>query len=363
MKNKKSKLPGLIILILVIVLAAGYAYYSSSMPSESTLKGLLGGEKIGLFEDPDFEQSIDKKYRIQMDYRKAGSLDMVKETAKNNNQEGYDYLFPSSQLALELYKKQGGGYKEQDLVFNTPIVLYSWKPVVQALTQKGIVSESEGINYVDMTQLAKTIAQGTSWADLGLPELYGNIFVDTTDPQASNSGNMFLGLLANSLNGGKVLTQEGLSQVLPEIQSIYQQIGAMQGSSADMFSQFLRLGYGSYPIIAGYESQILELSKADPNTYQQIKDSVVILYPKPTVWSSHVYIALTENGQRGLEALKDPETQDLAWKKHGFRTIISGTADLTEFAVPGIPESIQSVMPMPSIDVMLQLMQALQTGA
>ena len=39
-----------------------------------------------------------------------------------------------------------------------------------------------------------------------------------------------------------------------------------------------------------------------------------------TVWSTHVLLALDENGQKFLDALHDEDLQSLAWTKHGFRT-------------------------------------------
>ena len=48
----------------------------------------------------------------------------------------------------------------------------------------------------------RIITEERSWKEIGLPELYGNVSIDTTDPAKSNSGNMFAGLLANTLNGG-----------------------------------------------------------------------------------------------------------------------------------------------------------------
>lgn len=357
---RKEKWIGLIILTVVVVLSGLYLYGSRVLPQPVELQGLLGGEKIGLFESEEFKKIMNKRFALTLDYRKAGSFAMTEETAKEQNQRGYDYLFPASQLAEEYYKKLGGKMERQDIVFNTPMVIYSRKPVVEALKKQTIVQERDGILYVDMPQLADLIAQGTSWADLGLPYLYGNVFVITTDPNASNSGNMFLGLLANSLNRNRVLSRDQIPEILPQLRAIYQQIGNMQTSSADVFNQFLRLGIGSYPMIAGYENQILELSKTEADIFDKVKDELCILYPEPTIWSSHVYIALTPDGERGLEALLDPEVQQLAWKNHGFRTIVSGTADPGEFNVRGIPENINQVMPMPGVDVMFELMRALK---
>ncbi|MDO5037892.1 MAG: hypothetical protein Q4E37_06305 [Tissierellia bacterium] len=351
----KERVGGLIILLVVIVAAGAYSFFRGIQPDPVEVTGLLGGEKIGLFESEDFKTYIKDEYGLTMDYRKAGSFDMVQGSL-----EGQDYLFPASQLAGELFKKEGHQASRTDIVFNTPVVLYSRKPVVEALEKEGLVSQREGVYYVHMEKLAKTIAAETPWKDLGLPQLYGNVLVDTTDPNKSNSGNMFLGLLANALNGNRVVDGTTAPEVIPDLQKIYALIGYMESSSADMFSQFLKQGMGSYPLIAGYENQLLEFSKTDPDVYQQIKDQVYILYPEPTVWSSHVYIALNPEAERGLEALKDPKIQDMAWKNHGFRTVVSGTGSSGLYEIPGLADDITQVMPMPDIQTMLTLMAAVE---
>ncbi|MDQ0508374.1 hypothetical protein QO008_000829 [Peptoniphilus ivorii] len=350
----KKRWIGLGLLALVVLVAVGYSAFIGTKPARATLSGLLGGEKIGLFEDEAFRELLEKEHGLRMDYRKAGSLAMVQGDSGDR-----DYLFPSSQLALEIYKERGGSYEDQDIVFNTPIVLYSRRAVVDALMAQNLASESDGVYYVDMKALAEKIAAGTSWADLGMPTLYGNVFVDTTDPNQSNSGNMFLGLLASSLYGGP-LRGEAAQSVVEPVRKIYNEIGYMQSSSSDMFSQFMKQGMGAYPMIAGYENQILEFSRTDPDIYERIKDDIIILYPSPTVWSSHVYIALTEEGKRGLDALKTEEVQDIAWKRHGFRTMAAGSADKKRFDVPGIATQIDRVMPMPDKKAMDILMKGIQ---
>jgi len=341
-------------LLVVVVGAVLYVMFLGNRPTQVDITGLLGGEKIGLFENQEFKEQLKKEYNLSMDYRKDGSFNMVQGST-----EGFDYLFPANQLALELYEKLGREYTQQDIVLNTPIVLYSRKPAVDALMEQNIVTQNNGIYYVDMKLLAELIAEGTAWADIGLPELYGNVLVDTTDPNKSNSGNMFLGLLANSLNDGQVVNKDTVDDVLSQIQKIYQQIGLMQSSSADMFNQFLKQGIGAYPIIAGYENQLLEFSKQDPETYEQVKDEIIILYPSPTVWSSHIYIALNEEAELGLKALTSENIQRIAWQEHGFRTITAGTGGVDSFNVAGVPEDITSVMPMPDIDTMQILMDSI----
>ena len=79
-----------------------------------------------------------------------------------------------------------------------------------------------------------------------------------------------------------------------------------------------------------------------------------------TYWSTHIYIALDEAGERGMEALLDEEIQNLAWKKHGFRTSIYGIGtDMETFGVDGIAREITRVMQVPEYGAMKKIIDAL----
>ena len=194
---------------------------------------------------------------------------------------------------------------------------------------------------MDMEKLAGCIEAGTAWSQIGLPELYGNVTVATTDPTKSNSGIMFAGLLANTLCGGTA-DGESLEEILPRLQTIFRNLGYMESSSSDLFDQFLKTGIGAKPLVAGYENQLLEFAVENPDTWQQVRDDIRIMYPSPTVWSSHVFIALDEQGAAGIDALMDEEVQKMAWDRHGFRTGINGSASDTElFGVDGVADEVK----------------------
>ncbi|WP_459128988.1 hypothetical protein [Guggenheimella bovis] len=352
----KPKFVGLIILIVIIGLVLGYEFFLKDLGKYEVVTGYLGGEKIGLFEDQEFKDLLRKKYKIQFDYKKAGSLDMV-----HADHKGYSYLFPSSQTALDLYTKEYGKTPKNEIIFNTPIVLYSHKIVADAFVKAGLVTKNGETYYIDMFKLVETIEKGTKWSDIGLPELYGNVSVFTTDPTKSNSGNMFAGLMANVLNGGKVVDQSTIHEVIPKLQNIIKNLGYMESSSADIFLQFLKTGVGAKPVVAGYESQLLEFAIQNPEDWKQLKDDIVIFYPTPTVWSTHIYMALTPDGTKGITALMDQGIQDLAWKKHGFRTgVYSVTTDVNFFNVKGVAPNITKIIQMPDSKTMGQIIDALR---
>lgn len=351
----KAKLIGAVILIAVMLAAAGYYFYGKTT-DVTVINGYLGGEKIGIMEDKQIADILAKKYHIAFEYSRAGSLDMV--TA---DQSGRNYLFPSSRTALEFYKERQGEPVSDEIIFNTPLVLYSHKAVAEALMTDGTVTLSDGVYYADMQKLTEKIKSRVTWAEAGLPELYGNVTVDTTDPVRSNSGNMFAALLANVFCGGKTVDEARVKEIMPQLKEIFSDLGYMETSSSDLFNQFIRTGIGAKPIIAGYENQLLEYAAENPDQYAKLKDDIVIIYPTPTLWSTHIYIALDETGKQGAAALCDEKIQQLAWEKHGFRT--SGcdiSSEGGEGKVNGVAPQLNAVINMPDYKAMKIIMEGLE---
>ncbi len=352
----KKKIVGLILLVVLMAVIGGIYFVTGNAPRIVSVDGYVGGEKIELLEDEEVRSVFEEKYGLNVDYSRAGSLDMM--TA---DLSGRDYLFPSSSIALEYYEDLHGSPVQSEIVLNTPIVLYTHQIVLDAFENQGLITTDGDIHYIDMAGLLELIQNDSQWSDIGLPELYGRVSVDTTDPSKSNSGNMFAALVANVLNGGRTVTETDLDTILPELQDIFGKLGYMETSSSDLFSQFLRMGVGAEPIIAGYESQLIEYASIYPDEYDRIRDDVVMLYPTPTVWSAHVMIALDENGQILLNAMQDEEVQDLAWKKHGFRTGNYGDiADSGAIPAEGVAASITQVAQVPSYDVMKVIIEQLE---
>ncbi|MDO5690273.1 MAG: hypothetical protein Q4G61_08485 [Tissierellia bacterium] len=350
----KTKWIGLGILAVVMAVVIGWFFFKPA-PVE-TINGYLGGEKIGLFEDQAFIERMEKDHSLTVRYRKAGSIDMI-----DANKEGMSYLFPASQTALELYKDRIGSPRRSEIILNTPLVLYTHQLVRDKLMENGLITESGGSYFMDMQKFAQAILDGKTWADLGLPELYGSLSVKTTDPTKSNSGNMFAGLVANALNGGVVVNEQSVQKVLPDLEAFFAKMGYMDTSSADLFEQSLKMGVGAYPMIAAYENQLLEFAVTNPAAWEQLGGDIVIVYPTPTVYSSHVMISLDDKGDKAIDAMMDPAIQDIAWKKHGFRTGVAGAQTDTEvFGVDGVLKQVTQIMPMPDFKTMDIIINALQ---
>lgn len=110
-------------------------------------------------------------------------------------------------------------------------------------------------------------------------------------------------------------------------------------------------------------SHVLDLAVNQPDAFKQIKDDVVIVYPTPTVWSTHTLMALDEKGDTLLNLLKTPAVQKLAWERHGFRAAnFAGTDSISRFGVAGTLDQIPAVSELPNNDAMQHLITTLQSA-
>lgn len=355
---KKGRIIGLLLFIAVVVisaiaLGAGGQGDILGLPREvQTVKGYVGGEKIGFLTDPDVVRILRDRYGLQIDYTKQGSIEMTDADVKS-----VDFLFPSSQTADAIFKQKHGSTFKSEKVFYSPIVLYSWGEVVKALEARNIVKSQGSYYTADMSALVDLIRSNTKWSDLGL-DLYGNFQVISTDPNLSNSGTMYAALLADILNGGIAPDAAGIAKITPQAKQIFANLGQMESSSADIFTKYLNLGMGQSPVIVGYENQMIEYSQENPEQWAAAKSKVALVYPEPTVWSEHYLIALNTKGQALMDALLDPELQRIAWEKHGFRT--ADTAGGAVAASLGIQQTINKIIPVPDAAGMTQLLAAIK---
>lgn len=273
---------------------------------------------------------------------------------------GMDYLFPSSRAAVEYGASKGVKGSDSDIVFNSPIVVYAYRDVADALCTSGIMSKSGDVYTLDANAAVQAMAQNKTWAELGWSAGYGQFRIDSTDPAKSNSGNEWAALVATMLNGGQPATVDSINRDAATIKAIFSKSGWMETSSEDSFSQFLTLGEGSKPTMIGYESQILDLAVNQPSTYAQVKDEVVIAYLTPTVWSTHVIMPLDDNGVKLKDFLMSDEVQKMAWEKHGFRnTSYAAASSVGQFGVPGVMDKIGAAVELPNTDAMNRLIEVL----
>ena len=352
-----------------------------------------GGGKEDFLADPKVKEILQKKYKLDVIFDtwsngKTITKPLIRESVGlgnnsivNNMKNGseytitspdvskYDALFTSDQRFYDYYKlspnKELG---ESDrytvlnggLTLNTPIVIYSWKEVVDCLINEGIVTQKDNVYYItDMNKLIDYILQGKKWSDIGLENLYGTINIASTDPVSSSPGATYYGLLLSILSGGSV-TSENIELNLPKLKDFYIKSGYMNNTPADLFERYLKTGMGGEPMIVDYEKSIIDFANSNKDAFDKVKNDIVILYPEPTIWNSHCFASFTENGKKLYEALNDEDISQIAWEKYGFRTGVSGGNYDVESIGIGVPKSITSTVSSLKMDTYNRLIEYLK---
>ena len=378
----KKQIIGIVIFVVLVLVIIGIKLLGGGSDTNNggiigknltTVYVATGGGKEDFISDPDIIKIMQKKYKLNVVYDswsngKTVKLPMVREAVGLGNTslspesvtihtEGatpYDALFTSDQRFYDYYKlqpKKEEGEADRFAVLDgglalyTPIVLYSWKSVADKLIEQGVVTKGDdGIYYItDMNKLINFILEGKSWGDIGLGDLYGKVNIASTDPVTSSPGATYYGLLLSILSGGEI-NDENIGGNLEKLKTYYLKSGYMNNTPADLFEKYLKTGLGGEPIIVDYEKSLIEFAISNPNGYEQVKDDMVILYPKPTMWNTHCFAVFSENGKKLYKALQDEEIQKIAWEKYGYRTGFAGSNYSAKKIGVNVPKTLTSTV-------------------
>ena len=374
MKNKQ--IVGIGIFVLLVLVIISIKFYSDkkaengvSAKDLKTVTVATGGGKEDFIADEDVNKILREKYGLNVVYDSWSNGKLVLNPLVRENGDKYDLMFCSDQrfydyykLAPDTTKGESARYTVQKggLTLNTPIVIYSWDTVVDALIEQKIVTEKDGVYYItDMPKLISYILEGKKWKDIGVDMLYGSINIDSTDPVTSSPGATYYGLLLSIMCDGEI-TDEAVAENLPKLKEFYTKSGYMNNTPADLFELYLKTGVGGKPMIVDYEKSVIDFANSNPDGWEQVKDKMRILYPTPTIWNSHCIASFDEAGDEYYEAYEDKEIQQIAWSKYGFRTgVTGGNYDVTQVNVKGIPQSIISTVSSLKMNVYEQLISYL----
>lgn len=373
---KKKQIIGIVIFVVLILIIIGIKVFTinkdgSGISDEdlTTVYVATGGGKEDFIADETVINEMRNKYNLNIVYDSWSNGKLIKNPlVREDKTTKYDAMFCSDQRFYDYYKlpanKENGEsdrYKVLNggLTLNTPIVIYSWKEVVDALEKENIVTNTDGVYYItDMPKLLNYILEGKKWSDIGLNKLYGNINIASTDPVTSSPGATYYGLLLSIMCESSV-NDKTVEENLPKLKEFYEKSGYMNNTPADLFEKYLKTGMGGEPMIVDYEKSIIEFANENPDGFEQVKDDIRILYPTPTIWNSHCIATFTENGNKFYQAFEDKEIQQVAWSKYGFRTgITGGTYDVSSLGI-GIPKNITSTVSSLKMDVYNKLIDYL----
>jgi hypothetical protein len=321
------------------------------------LFGFIGGEKQALLQDPNVTAAL-RGVGLTLDARQAGSVEMVRESALLS--QSPQFLWPATSILVDVAKKSGVKVRKDETVFSSPLVVYSWTSVADALEKHGFITRFDGdFRGLDLAKLLEAMLAGKTWADEGVADLYGRVRIVATDPTRSNSGFAFAGLVANLLNGD-VMTMSKLAPVQPKVSAIFEAMGFKTHSSGKLFDDYIAGGPGVLPLAVGYENQLVEWILADPARWRRANaasgDKPVVLYPRPSVFAAHPLIAIHPTAERLIDAMLSPAIQRLAWEAHGFRGPLgAAVSDAPAKLGVSLPARISSITPLPDAEVMLRM--------
>lgn len=333
MEVRKLVAPALALLLLGGV-GGGIWYSNSRVVDERTaeqtakleaarqvsVRGLIGSEKEAYFADPRVVKALAAQ-GITVSVEKAGS----RAIAARYDASKYDFGFPSGAPAAAQLKAQA----KAAAVFNpfyTPMVFASWRPIAEILVANGIAERQGDIYYVvDLPALMALVDKGTRWRELKKSEAFATskaVLVNSTDVRTSNSAAMYLALASYLANKQQIVqSQEDVDRVLPVVAPLFLRQGFQEQSSAGPFEDYLALGMGKAPLLMAYESQLIEFWLKHPDKLKSNDaGGMVVMYPKPTVYSKHVLVPYTPAGVRlGTVLENDPALRALA-HEYGYRT-------------------------------------------
>ena len=359
MDRKKQAFLGLAILIVLIIVIVAVTTLKNNKEGilDSNLKQVFvatGGGKENFLADEEVNNIMKQKYGLKVTYDSWSNGKIVKDPLLRKDGSKYDAMFCSDQRFYDYFKVSADTSKgeaqrdrvlEGGLTLNTPIVIYSWDTVVDALIKENIVTQKDNVYYItDMNKLISYILEGKKGSDIGVDMLYGTINIDSTDPVTSSPGATYYGLLLSIMCGGTV-TEENLQANLQNLKEFYIKSGYMNNTPADLFELYLKTGVGGKPMIVDYEKSVIDFANSNPDGWEQVKDKIRILYPTPTIWNSHCIATFNETGNEFFKAFEDKDIGQIAWSRYGFRTgITGGNYDVTKVNVSGIPQSITSTV-------------------
>jgi hypothetical protein len=357
------------LLLVVLVVGVAVAFYVSAGQQRAAheaaqrlaaivpVRGLIGSEKEAYLTDPRVI-AILRRNDIDLHVETAGSRDIATRTDLGNYDFGFPAGVPAAKKLMQL-KKVTQSYSP----FYTPMAVASWKPIAGILMANGIVRK-DGDDYyiVDMKRLVDIMVAHKRWNELighAAYDVEKSVLISSTDVRKSNSAAMYLGLATYLLNGDEIVQSDAqIANVLPKAAELFLRQGYQESSSAGPFEDYTTIGMGKSPLVMVYEAQFLEYEIDHPSARNP---DMVLLYPKPTIYTKHVFVPFDDKGAKLGELLAtDPDLQRLA-VEHGLRTADAEYAR-TFWSKSGVraPRTLIDVVDPPSYEVLETMIRGIE---
>lgn len=343
--------PLLLILLLAGVGAGIYFSVSDIFAERSilTVRGLVSSDKEAFFNDPRVVAALEEG-GFKVEFEKAGSRQIA--TRPDLNQ--FDFAFPAGVPAVQKIMDVQPGADTHD-VFYTPMAIATWEPIFGILEANGVASKQGQFNRFNVEAYLKLVSEGKRWKDLNGAGAYPAVksfLITSADVRKANSAAMYLALASYVMNDyNVVLTNEDVQKVQPLMNDLFLKQGYSEYGTEVSFDDFLSMGMGKSPMVIIYESQLIYQATRPGGA---LPGDVVLMYPDPIVFSKHVLVGLTPNGDKFGEFLRTDPTMQQLEIEHGYRN--GNTAYFqqfkTQFNLTSIPDSFVNVIDPPSYEVL-----------
>jgi len=344
--------------VLIVGVGAGiFLSVSQNLGNASVvhLTGVIGSEKQPFFDDPKVQAAL-KRGGFVVTVTTAGSRQIASMDLARD-----DFAFPAGAPQGTKIKSSHPGSSIYT-PFYTPMAVASWKPVVALLEQSGIAAQRSGYVAFDVAAYMSAVAKDTRWKDLQGNTAYPvnkSILVTSTDPRTSNSAAMYLSLASYVVNNNSIVSSDSqVDTVIPLVSPMFLRQGFVENSSEVPFNDYLVQGMGHSPMVMIYESQFIARSASNDGS---ITADMQLMYPEPTIFSKHTFVALNANGDRlGQFISDDPEMRNLA-TQYGFRT--GDTAGFKAFVTQHnltVPDNFLNVIEPPTYETLEKMIARLE---
>ena len=243
------------------------------------------------------------------------------------------------------------------------MVIASWKPVADLMVQQGVAQEENGYYFLDANKFLELVEQDTRWSDIPGEHLFSgvnkSVLVTTTDIRKSNSAAMYLALASYVTNENNIVeSMEQTQPLMPLLSDLYLRQGLRPDSTQEPFEDYLVKGMGHSPMVMVYEAQYIAQESLQPGS---ILPEMVLMYPQPTIFTKHVLVGFTPEGQKLGELLEtDPELQKLAIE-YGLRNNDLATfKQYTSQNNIALPDTLVNVIDPPSYEVLEGMIQNIE---
>jgi hypothetical protein len=344
--------------LLIVGVAVGiFVAAGGGGKSVVTVTGLSGSEKLPFFQDERVVKRL-HDLGLNVDVEPAGS----REIATKFDLTKYDFAFPAGVPAAQEIKNR---YKTLPpyVPFYTPIVIASFKPIVDILVKNGVAyRDRNGIAMLNVKKYLDLVRRDVHWAQLKGSAAYPvdrSVIITTTDVRTSNSAAMYLSLASEVANGDNTVQSKAQANaVLPLMTQLFLRQGFVSSTSEEPFDDYLTIGIGKSPMVMIYEAQFVARAALHDGS---ITKQMELMYPAPTVLSKHTFVPLTEKGDRLGKALTtDPKLLQLE-VEYGFRTPSPGAfAAFTKSRSVNVLDSVVNAVDPPSYETLEYMITQIQ---